>query len=78
MNVLNPFDSHFVVLSESAKREQIEILFREDRKRLQGAPFTDRNNNRTFDLHPDGKRFAVLTAPAQSQTRQDYVHLQLL
>jgi hypothetical protein len=37
MKVQNQFDSQFVVLSESAKREQIEILFRENRKRLQGA-----------------------------------------
>ena len=33
----------------------------------------DRNNNRNFDLHPDGKRFAVLNAPAQSQAKRDKV-----
>jgi RNA polymerase sigma-70 factor (ECF subfamily) len=37
MKVQNQFESQFVFLSESAKREQIEILFRENRKRLQGA-----------------------------------------
>ena len=43
--------------------------FRADKPQLWSpGQFTDRGNAYNFDLHPDGKRFAVLKAPGTEQT----------
>ena len=51
--------------------------FRAEKPRLWSeGQFTDRGANRNFDLHPDGKRFAVLKAPeSQSEAKADKVVL---
>ena len=44
--------------------------FRAGRPRLWSeGQFTDRGLGRNFDLHPDGKRFAVLKAPEGIRSR---------
>jgi hypothetical protein len=49
-------------------------IFQTDKPRLWSeGQFTDRANSRNFDLHPDGRRFAVLNAPLQAQTKFDKV-----
>jgi Tol biopolymer transport system component len=49
--------------------------FRADRPQLWSeGQFTDRGPRRNFDLHPDGKRFAVLkAAETQAEARRDKV-----
>jgi len=52
-------------------------VFRADKPRLWlEAPFMRRPRQVSFDLHPDGDRFAVATVPqVQTSTRQDKVVL---
>ena len=60
-------DSKIMVVTYTASGDS----FRADKPQLWSpGQFTDRGVGvYNFDLHPDGKRFAVLKAPAQNKTR---------
>jgi len=61
-------DSKIMVITYQADGD----VFRADKPRLwSDVPFVDRNNNRNFDLHPDGRRFAIF--PSQVQNKLDKV-----
>jgi Tol biopolymer transport system component len=57
-------DSKVMVVTYTASGDS----FRADKPQLWSpGQFTDRGANSNFDLHPDGKRFAVLKAPGTEQ-----------
>jgi serine/threonine-protein kinase len=58
-------DSKIMVVTYTASGDS----FRADKPQLWSpGQFTDRGSTYNFDLHPDGKRFAVLKAPGTEQT----------
>jgi hypothetical protein len=62
-------DGKIMVVQYKAQGDSFAL----DKPRLwsEGAPLLDAGANRTFDLHPEGQRFAVLRPPEAQAEKSD-------